>query len=499
MPRQDIGQSTSMSPANCWPRSERPSGRYCWKRLPFGLRLSQDIFQARMDLNTRRSPRRGRHYRRCVRTRQGCAGAWRQPQTPDEKSQAVWTCLQLRKVRHTQEQNLLWEYILQGRDSPWSSQNTRHPEYASPREQRRPTEIPRHDDVSVDVYPKFQQRITTAEGAVENRRSICHVKRPHPLLQQPQKAGIINQIPQVLWPKGTDCAGGRQFHEGLGSSHHSGWVPSRLRIQVTWLHSKQLPKHWLWGAHGGLWDYTVPHVPLRETIQGDHGSQIAWYDCAEATSQSPSPPPPLPTSAAHATKDPGVWLCCGVPQREIHDPHRHPIQTSVPGRQDVPWPRPLCRWPRPLQGRDWLLSIRPHQLHIQETVPAAWSHQHWPPAEQPDGDHSAWMARQHQSTPRRRQTILVIQRRAHNRRWNHLQRTGSHCTRGSRMCWGNSINLTKASKRRDYWPKNAHTGQTSPETLSKQSGHAQLAKNLRAQTAMSLFFLMTFPTALGEN
>ena len=26
-----------------------PFGRYCWKRLPFGLRVSQDIFQARMD------------------------------------------------------------------------------------------------------------------------------------------------------------------------------------------------------------------------------------------------------------------------------------------------------------------------------------------------------------------------------------------------------------------------------------------------------------------
>ena len=26
-----------------------PFGRYCWTRLPFGLRVSQDIFQARMD------------------------------------------------------------------------------------------------------------------------------------------------------------------------------------------------------------------------------------------------------------------------------------------------------------------------------------------------------------------------------------------------------------------------------------------------------------------
>ena len=26
-----------------------PFGRYCWKRLPFGLNVSQDIFQARMD------------------------------------------------------------------------------------------------------------------------------------------------------------------------------------------------------------------------------------------------------------------------------------------------------------------------------------------------------------------------------------------------------------------------------------------------------------------
>ena len=26
-----------------------PFGRYCWTRLPFGLRMSQDIFQARMD------------------------------------------------------------------------------------------------------------------------------------------------------------------------------------------------------------------------------------------------------------------------------------------------------------------------------------------------------------------------------------------------------------------------------------------------------------------
>ena len=26
-----------------------PFGRYCWKRLPFGLNISQDIFQARMD------------------------------------------------------------------------------------------------------------------------------------------------------------------------------------------------------------------------------------------------------------------------------------------------------------------------------------------------------------------------------------------------------------------------------------------------------------------
>ena len=203
--------------------------------------------------NTRRSPRRGRHYRRCVRTWQGYAGAWRQPQAPDGKSQAVWTCLQLRKVRHTQKRNLLlWEYILHGRDSPWSSQNSRHPEYASPWEQRRPAEIPWHDDVSVDVYPKFQQRITTAEGAVENRRSICHVRRPHPLLQQPQKAGVINHIPQVLWPEETNCAGGWQFHERLGSSHHSGWIPSRLRIQVTWLHPKQLPKHWPWDARGGL-------------------------------------------------------------------------------------------------------------------------------------------------------------------------------------------------------------------------------------------------------
>ena len=26
-----------------------PFGRYCWRRIPFGLNVSQDIFQARMD------------------------------------------------------------------------------------------------------------------------------------------------------------------------------------------------------------------------------------------------------------------------------------------------------------------------------------------------------------------------------------------------------------------------------------------------------------------
>ncbi len=26
-----------------------PFGRYCWQRLPFGLNVSQDIFQSRMD------------------------------------------------------------------------------------------------------------------------------------------------------------------------------------------------------------------------------------------------------------------------------------------------------------------------------------------------------------------------------------------------------------------------------------------------------------------
>ena len=29
-----------------------PFGRYCWKRLPFGLNVSQDIFQERMDVMT---------------------------------------------------------------------------------------------------------------------------------------------------------------------------------------------------------------------------------------------------------------------------------------------------------------------------------------------------------------------------------------------------------------------------------------------------------------
>ena len=33
-----------------------PFGRYCWKRLPFGLNVSQDIFQARVDEILERLP-----------------------------------------------------------------------------------------------------------------------------------------------------------------------------------------------------------------------------------------------------------------------------------------------------------------------------------------------------------------------------------------------------------------------------------------------------------
>ena len=74
---------------------------------------------------------------------------------------------------------------------------------------------------------------------------------------------------------------------------------------------------------------------------------------------------------------------------------------------------------------DFISFTSKKQYHLREATKTD------PRAEQPDGDHSTWMAKQRQSTPRRRQTILVIQRRARSRRWNHLQRTGSHCTRGS--------------------------------------------------------------------
>ena len=48
MPRQDIAVQLEedSQPLTTF---RTPFGRYCWKRLPFGLRVSQDIFQARMD------------------------------------------------------------------------------------------------------------------------------------------------------------------------------------------------------------------------------------------------------------------------------------------------------------------------------------------------------------------------------------------------------------------------------------------------------------------
>ena len=261
----------------------------------------------------------------------------------------------------------------------------------------------------------------TSSTASTTSKSWCH---------QPYTSSSLARRNQLCWRLTVPWKAWEQpsFRMDTQSpSHPSHLTPLKATTQTLTVRCLR----WSLGLHSST-----------RTSTGDHSrwsritNRLRWLCRSHFSKPShspppPPPPPPHPTSTAYATKDPGVWLRGGIPQREIHDPRRHPIQTSIPGGQDIPWPRPPCRRPRPLQGQDWLLSIRLHQLHTQETVPAAWSHQDWPRAEQPDGDHSAWMARQHQSTPRRRQTILVIQRRACNRRWNHLQRTGSHCTRGS--------------------------------------------------------------------
>lgn len=45
--KQDTGPYICMKSHKSWQRST--FGRYCWKRLPFGLSVSQNLFQAKMD------------------------------------------------------------------------------------------------------------------------------------------------------------------------------------------------------------------------------------------------------------------------------------------------------------------------------------------------------------------------------------------------------------------------------------------------------------------
>ena len=83
-----------------------PMGRYCYQRLPFGVCISQDIFQQRMD--------------EILGSLEGCVGIaddmcfwYNRRRSSHGSPQIVWTCLQFREMHNKTELDIVLRQYLQ--------------------------------------------------------------------------------------------------------------------------------------------------------------------------------------------------------------------------------------------------------------------------------------------------------------------------------------------------------------------------------------------------
>ena len=149
-----------------------PFGRYCYRRLPSGLCLSQDLFQQAMDRILARAP--------------GCVGIAddvvmygrdnaehdKNPLRLMQVAKEEGLVFKFREIRHQDQRNrFLRVCVWQGWHQARPVQDRRHVQYAYPTRQGRSATVHRFDELFGGIYTAFRkQGVTVAITPQEGHR-----------------------------------------------------------------------------------------------------------------------------------------------------------------------------------------------------------------------------------------------------------------------------------------------------------------------------------------
>ena len=277
--------------------------RYRFLCVPFGLKMSQDIFQMRMDDIVAQCPR--------VLAIHNDVFIYRKDDRDHDANiinlfnvaQRRRTRVQQQEVHHkTRVHNILWWSVLGRRILPWSREDPRHLWDDTTPDEARATIIPRSSELPPDIHSPSQfKHWTTTCPPQKKENCFAWDENTNTLLPENQVpvAESPPQTPEILWLDQTSHPPVWCLTQGAGSLHHSRQTAHHVCQQIPHRHWDPLRQHQERTLGHRIWLWKVPYIPVQKDIHHGNGPQAPRDDQLKESHSGPHMTPEnAPLSAA---------------------------------------------------------------------------------------------------------------------------------------------------------------------------------------------------------